>query len=354
MKTTPVLLALLSATIVFGEPLPNEISAKDPQLHYVGRFETKAGPGAACQWPASAVELRFTGTALKARMKDSGGKNRWQVVVDGEPRSVLDLKAGEATYDVAAGLSAGEHHVSLVRCTESHVGTTELLGFALSEGGQLLPPKPAARHLLIIGDSISCGYGNEAASRDDHFTPKTENVYFTYGAMAARAAKAEFVCIAWSGKKMWPDNTIPELFDRTLPMDPSSHWDGAQWVPEAIVITLGTNDFGKVNPEEKGWTEAYGQFVAKLHTAYPKARVYCATSPMMGDWNERKPRTTLHGYLEKIVAARQAAGQSAISLLEFPIQNDKLGYGADWHPNVKNNEVMAGILTAALKKDLGW
>ena len=36
----------------------------------------------------------------------------------------------------------------------------------------------------------------------------------------------------------------------------------------AIVITLGTNDFGKVNPEEKGWTEAYGQFVAKLHAAW--------------------------------------------------------------------------------------
>jgi lysophospholipase L1-like esterase len=360
MKSITVLCASAFSLIAFcaspvaAASLPGEISAQDPQLHYIGRFEMKPGPGAKCQWPASAVEICFSGTGLEARLNDSSGKNRWQVVIDGEAKDVLELKAGEAIYDVASGLKPGEHRALLVRGTEAHVGTSEVLGFQLSEGGKLLPPKPAPHHLLVIGDSISCGYGNEANAKEEHFTPKTENAYRTYGAMAARETNAEFVCIAWSGKKMWPDNTIPELFDRTLPMDAKSHWDPTQWVPDAIVITLGTNDFGKANPDEKGWTDAYDQFVAKLFTAYPQARVYCATSPMMGDWGDRKQRTVLHQYLEKIVAARQAAGQSAIALLDFPIQNDKLGYGADWHPNVKNHEVMAAILTAALRKDLQW
>ncbi len=345
---------LLGAGSLFAETLPGEISAQDPQLHYVGRFEKKPGPGAKCQWPASMVEIRFSGTALKARFNDASGKNRWQVVVDGQPASVLDLQSGPHTYDVATGLAAGEHTVGLVRCTESHVGTSEFLGFQLADGGKILPPKPASRRLLIIGDSISCGYGNEASAKEEHYTPKTENAYLTYGGMAARETGAEWMCIAWSGKKMWPDNTIPELFERTLPMDPGSHWDLAQWVPDAIVITLGTNDFAKVNPEEKGWTEGYGQFVAKLHTAYPKARVYCATSPMLGDWGDRKQRTTLHGYLEKIVESRKAAGQAGIALLEFPMQDQKLGLGADWHPNVKNQELMSKVLTAALRKDLQW
>src|SRR6185369_12221031 len=155
MHSTPALrlFAKLSflccASAAFAEALPGEIPAQDPQLHYIGRFETKPGPGAKCQWPASAVELRFSGTGLKARLSDSGGKNRWQAVVDGEPRTVLDLKAGEGVYEVAGGLAPGEHRVALVRCTESHVGTTEVLGFALSEGGKLLPPKPAPHHLMI-------------------------------------------------------------------------------------------------------------------------------------------------------------------------------------------------------------
>ena len=351
--TTP-LRSLAAAALFCTSALAAEIPASDPNLHYIGRFDAKSGPGARCQWPASTVELRFTGTGLKARLKDSSDKNRWQVVLDGKPASVLEMKAGEHEYDVATGLGAGEHTVALVRCAESHAGTSEILGFSLTgDAAKLLPPKPLARRLLVIGDSISCGYGNEAATKEEHYTPKTQNAYFTYGAITARELGAEWMCIAWSGRKMWPDNTIPEIFDRALPMDPSSKWDAAQWVPDAIVINLGTNDFGKVNPDEKGWTDAYGQFVAKLHTAYPKAHIFCTTSPMVGDWGDRKPRTALRAYLEKIVESQKAAGTS-LTLIEFPIQDQKLGIGADWHPNIKNHEKMAVILTSTLRKELGW
>ena len=54
----------------------------------------------------------------------------------------------------------------------------------------------------VIGDSISCGYGNEAANEHEHFSPTTENAYFSYGAIAARAFNADYTCIAWKWEKV--------------------------------------------------------------------------------------------------------------------------------------------------------
>ncbi len=72
----------------------------------------------------------------------------------------------------------------------------------------------------MIGDSISCGYGNEGKSQNEHFSPDTENARDAYGAIAARRLGADYACVAWSGRKMWPDNTVPEIYDRALPQDP--------------------------------------------------------------------------------------------------------------------------------------
>ena len=119
------------------------------------------------------------------------------------PRLQLGEK-GAHLYRVVSGLTAGEHTVRLVKATEPMIGVTQIQGFQLSAGGQLLPQPAPRRRLEVIGDSISCGYGNEGANQNEHFTPKTENAYFTYGADAARSLGADYVCLAWSGRKMWP------------------------------------------------------------------------------------------------------------------------------------------------------
>ena len=185
----------------------------------------------------------------------------------------------------------------------------------------------------------------------------TENAYMTYGAITARAVGADLVDIAWSGRKMWPDNSIPEVYDYALPADPNTKWDLSQQIPGAIVINLATNDFGKANPDEKGWTEAYASFIGRLRKRAPKARIYCATGPMMSDnWPPKtKALSTLHRYLEEVVKLRAEAGDKNIALIDFEIQNEQRdGIGSAWHPNVRTHTNMANRLTAALHADLGW
>ena len=336
--------------------LPIEVAANDPHVRYIGRFDTQDAAGPRCTWSASAIQLKFRGTALNVKLKEAGN-DAYQVIVDGKPTSILKTKSSMSVYPVAAMLPNTEHTVMLVKRTEAFVGTTQILGFQLEQGAKLLALPPRQKHRIeVIGDSISCGYGNEGKDQNEHFSPTTENAYLTYGAIAARTLGAEYVCLAWSGRKMWPDNTMGEIYGRTLATDSNSKWDFTQWVPDVVVIHLATNDFGKDNPDQRAWTQGYEAFLTRVRKAYPKAEIYCACGSMMSDDYPpgHKALSTVITYLNQIVADEKRAGDTRVHFLQFATQDMKNGLGSDWHPNVKTHEIMAATLVEALKTDLHW
>lgn len=332
------------------EPLPVAIKPTDPKIAYIGRVDLRDPAGPRMQWSASTVSVRFKGTALQMRVKDSG-KNRYAIRIDaGEPKTITPAQ-GESLVDLASGLPDAEHEVQVVKATEAFVGIVQFLEFRLNEGAQLLEPQRSTRRIEVIGDSISCGYGNEAASEKERFSPTTENAYFTYGAMTARALNAEYTCVAWSGKRMDTDKGLPMIYDLALPTDPGSTWDFSQSKADVVLINLATNDFGKVVPDEDAWTKTYVEFVQRVRKNYPDATIYLASGPMM--WGERLK--TLKTYLDKIESDLKAAGETKLRQIHFPTQNkDRDGLGADWHPNIKTNQLMADQWVKAIKTDLGW
>lgn len=332
-------------------PLAYAVAPTDPRIRYEGRFDLRDAAGPRCAWPASAVTLRLTGTALNVRLADTNS-DEYEVVVDGRPSAVLITKGGTRLYGVFHGTDDAAHTVTLVKRTEAFCGTTQFLGFQVARGGRLLPAPPRSpRRLEVIGDSISCGYGNEAKDQHEKFTAATENAFLSYGAVAARTLHADYTCLAWSGRTMWPKNTMGEVYALALPTDPGSRWDFARWTPDVVVITLSTNDFGGGTPDRKGWTGGYESFLGRVRADYPRAAVYCATSPMMGG----EPAAIAKSYLSQIVADENAAGDQNVRLLVFDTQDGgKNGFGADWHPSVKTDALMAEKLAATLETDLGW
>jgi len=336
--------------LVFFAPLV--ISPADPHLRYIGRWDDSDPKGPRCEWSASTVEVRFHGTELDVGLAPSPAY--FVAEVDGTPGQKFQPKDG-GRVTLATGLTEGRHVVRLVRETEAFTNPAQILDFVLPEGG-LDPAKRARHHLEVIGDSISCGYGNEGANEHEHFKPETENAYLTYGAIAARAVWADYTCIAWSGRKMWPDNTIPSIYDLSLPTIPSSQRNLGP-ASDAIVINLATNDFGPGIPDEKGWTTAYASFIGTLREHSPKARIYLAMGPMMSDSYPpgRHEMTVLRGYLNDVISLRKSSGDTNITILDFGTQDAaKNGLGSDWHPNVKTHQIMGDQLAAQLRTDLHW
>jgi hypothetical protein len=152
---------------------------------------------------------------------------------------------------------------------------------------------------------------------------------------------------------MWPDNTIPAIYDLVLPTQPTPTFNFKQPAPQAVVINLATNDFGPGNPDETNWTGAYEAFIKRVWAHYPKAIVYCATGSMMSDGfpPDRKALSTLVGYLQRMIARMD---DKRLRLIQFDPQKMEDGLGSDWHPSVKTDGIMAAKLVAALKHDLGW
>lgn len=346
----------LAAVVLFAswlraaEPLPVVVQSNDPKVAYIGRVDLRDTGGPRMQWSASTVSIRFKGTALQMRVKDSG-KNRYAVSIDGAEPKMITPDKGESLVDLASGLADAEHEVKVVKATEAFVGVVQFMEFRLNQGAELLEPKRLKRRIEVIGDSISCGYGNEAPNEKEHFSPTRENAYYTYGAMTARALDAEYTCVAWSGKRMDTDKGLPTIYDLALPTDPKSTWDFSQAKADVVLINLATNDFGKQVPDQEAWTKTYVEFVQRVRKNYPDATIYLASGPMM--YGEKLK--TLKTYLDKIESDLKAAGETKVHQIHFPTQNrDRDGLGADWHPNIKTNQLMSEQWVKAIKTHVGW
>jgi len=321
-------------------------------VRFIGRPDTSEAGVVKLAWSGSGIVFRFSGTDAAVRLDDAG--KYFTVVVDGQVQPKLATSSGEKSYPVASGLPAGEHEVRLYRRTEANFGVTRFVDVELGSGTLLAPPPPAARKIEVIGDSITCGYGNEGADQYCNFSAETENHYATYAAIAARNVGADLVTVAWSGKGViynyGDDKTdpLPALYDRTLPGDPSSLWDFS-FQPDVVVLNLGTNDFSTDgDPSEAEFVGAYQAFLSHLRDKYPGAYLLCMVPTLLSG----NDLTTAQAYVEKAVQARKSAGDSAIEAWAMSVTQD--GWGCDWHPSSATHANMGAALTQKLAAIKGW
>jgi lysophospholipase L1-like esterase len=314
------------------------------EVHLIGRF---ADDGSFA-WPGSAIAARFAGTELTISLDDGG--NWFDVTIDGVAQPVL-VGDGSGTYQLASGLAPGEHDVVITRRTESFFGVSRWGGFP---GATLVPTAGPARLIEFVGDSITCGYGVLGDGPSCPFDAATESEPDAWGGRAARALDAAHTAIAYSGKGVYrnfggePGVTMPAHFELTFADDPSSQWSFS-YVPDAVVVNLGTNDFSTGDPGQP-FVDAYDDFVQQLRGHYPAAHLVLAASPMLGGADHDAHAQ----YLMDLVAAAAARGDTNVSFLPIATQDLADGLGCDYHPGTVTAQEMADALVDHLRARLGW
>ena len=323
---------------------------------YVGRFNTSDPAGPRSAWSGTTIKANFSGTGISANLV-SVGNNWYNVIIDGVVKAPVNAPAGtNGLVTLATGLTAGNHTIEFVRRTEAYLGDVQFKGFTVTGGSLLAPPAAASRRIEFIGDSITCGYGNEGIDQYHTFTPQNENAYLAYGSVTARALNADGFNICWSGKGVIRNyggdttDVLPSLYSRILPYDTTTLWNASQWVPQVVVINLGTNDFGSGTPDKTAFVNGYVTFYNRIRTQYPNAHIYVALGPLLYGTG----LTSARDYLTTAVSQISAAGDTKVHFIEFPQQDGTLGYGEDWHPSVAQHAAMANQLIAQIKADLGW
>ena len=332
-------------------------SLPDLGVRFVGRVDACDPNGVRMSWSGTGFVGRFKGTGFSVHLSDAA--NQYTVLIDGALMPKLKTVAGDKTYALASGLSDAEHTVEFYRRTEASQGITLVLGVSADAGdaatGQMLaPPAAHGRGIEIIGDSITCGYGNEGVNPCS-FTADTENDYLAYGSILARDLGAELSTVAWSGKGVYYNyngnrvEPMPTLYDRTIPLDPAHPWNFT-WQPDLVIINLGTNDYStSSDPTTDQFVTAYQTFLAHIRSKYPAAYILCTIGPMLSGTDLAAVRTNVG----TAILARASAGDTRVKYYEITTPNAS-PTGCDSHPSLTTHAAMAAELEVEIRSDLGW
>lgn len=366
------------APVALGAPAADgfvDVPPAHPYILYFGRVDCSDAAAPAFAFPGVSIRMRFQGDALDLRLRDFGTgtpstTNAYDVSFDGAAPVALQVSPSQEVYPIGRDLGPGEHTVEIWKRIESapggapNAGKGQLLGFRVRQGSAILPLAPRPHRIELIGDSITCGYGDEIAVADPtnaHYTTRGSNAHKAYGAVVARLLNAESVTVAYSGRGIYRNwqgfagDTLPQMYGKSLPEDAAAApWDVSAWTPEVVVVNLGTNDFSPGGTDDGAFRAAYVAFLATLRADYPRATFLLVAGPQMSDAYPPGARawTRIQADLAQIVATRKAAGDAGVHLLVIPPQSPP--YGEDYHPTAATHQAMAERVAAKIKDLMGW
>ncbi len=327
-------------------------------VRWFGRVDTANAAGPRFSWSGTGFLAQLSGTGLSADLSltTSNEPYLFKAVVDGAPQPVFTVAPGAApaTYQLATGLAAGTHTVELYRQTEGPEGDATLTGITV-EGGTLLdPPAGPARLIEVIGDSITCGYGDLGTLSDSDCYP-TESIWDAYGSVAARALGAEVSTIAASGRGVIRNyagdmtGTMPMLYPLTL-ANHGTVWD-FHIEPQAVVINLGTNDISNSKGDPgQAFQDTYLGLLQTVRANYPHAYIVCIIGPLLSGSDLQ----TIAGYIQGAVDAANAAGDARVEFFDQITAQPTTAAACQYHPNAAEQTVMGNQLAAELQAKLGW
>lgn len=388
---------------------PHTYPATDAKIQYVGRFDTVDPEALVFSAPAAQMSIRFAGDSVTALLEDEfkwgNNRNFYDVWVDGKLlKKVWVEKKTDKELELVRDLSPGEHTLTLVKRTEASIGQGTFRGFRI--GGELLPPsaKPS-RKMAFIGDSITAGAGVEAKNNSPECS---ENPFFeagnggwgqpyhnsnmSYGPVAARLLNAQYHVTAVSGiglirnyQSRYDARPMPEVYDLIFTeLDKSMEvqgeggasglggsmsitderwlWDTKRYVPDVVVVALGTNDFSPGHPDEPredmdvdAWVTACISFLQTLQGYYPNATYVLSQSPMLGNgWPDPDDRFRDDQWaaLEAVVAHfHDVLGEERVHAVTV----DKVpGGGCGTHPSLVEQEAIGTKMAADIAAIMNW
>lgn len=332
-----------------------------PYINYTGRIDFSDSLAPAFDLTGTTISLNFIGTEIivlfenySPEKNDGFGNpvsNWFTVAIDDMVPFPLQVVNQKRQYILANHLSTGHHEVMLYKRSEAAAGMVRFLGFKKVE--KVLPAKENDKVIEFIGNSVTCGAGNNAPDEEAPNSNYYENGYMSYAAITARNMGVKPVIVAFSGKGVMLNadssnqETLPALYERTLLTQANSSWSFNDYIPEKVVINLGTNDFWASRPhgpDSVMFIDAYTSFFKIVRNHYPKTPVICITGPMkVPAWEK------LQLYIQSAVTNLVQNGDKNVFYFPLSMQDGTFGYGHYNHPTIAQHVYNANELTRFIK-----
>lgn len=241
-------------------------------------------------------------------------------------------------------LGIGKHTIRINKLNEVQFSKIGLVGYDLKNVEIINIEKSKKRKMEVYGDSISCGYGNLASSNKESFSMDTEDAMQAYGQLCAEELGFDCNTISYSGLAMAlsPFNNDYNLLTIYDTSDGVGKWDFANYIPEYVVINIGTNDNTAFNSSQskdkpaklKLFKNNYLELMEKLKNAYKEVKFVCVSNMMVSI-----SKDLIDGILESINSINEKYGSCAY-YYAFDTDNK----GADGHPGLSAHKNNAALL----------
>lgn len=364
-------LTTLGVNAIITVPLKGTvIKPSNPDIVYTGRISFTNPDRPAWNFPGIQIIAAFEGTSLRMIAKPKSGYFMAQID-QAEPFKVAFRGERDSVVTLATALTDGRHLVRLMYVIEGYEFYPEFWGFVLDKGRQLVhAPVLPSRKIEFIGNSITCGYGNEGLKKEEHFDYATENHYYSYASITARNLEAQHWVVARSGigayrnydgpKTGNPESNMPVQYEYTgyawkpeLRQQPTflrEKWDFSRYQPDVVCINLGTNDLSTNNYDPALLKNGYQKLLKMVRQHNPHAKIVFLTGTMLYNQELQLAKRLL----DEVNAEAQKAGDKEVYRFDMAPIDGNAFYGNDWHPNIYQDEKMAGELTAYLRKLMNW
>jgi lysophospholipase L1-like esterase len=148
--------------------------------------------------------------------------------------------------------------------------------------------------------------------------------------------------------------TGPQLFELAVPEETgAAPWDHASYTPDAVFVSLGTNDFNLAIgplPEREVFVSACVRFVKKIRSRYPAAQVFLTEGAIVSDESDptRPQKTVLREYLAETARRLADTRVHVLPSRHYP------GDAQNSHPTREQHAAMARDFEPVIRRTLGW
>ena len=254
--TTTTLAAITTAD-------PYEVALTDARLHYEGRTAVEGG-SVLLDWTGAGVTMQVQGGDVRVKLTSSHSASSsnapcFAVYVNGRRKKTLTANATVVWHTLATGLPTNKYTtISIVKLSEAMFSTATLQAIELTGA---LGPKPALpdRKMLILGDSITCGWGTKTEGADAPFTTATEDGSLTYGWLLADRLNAQKHILSVSGNGLATSNTgstTSALLPQQLPfVHFEADYSGPQWDADQYQPAMGCRPISARPDSRQPWQQ---------------------------------------------------------------------------------------------------
>ncbi|MBR5165744.1 MAG: GDSL family lipase [Ruminococcus sp.] len=300
--------------------------------------------GTGCEFTFTGCKLALTVGVDNDCFNDGRRCNMPRIAILCDGRIIVKklIEQRSERFDIVSSETPVTKTIRIVKLSECAFSHAEVSPAETDDGAVIAPTADKPLKIEFIGDSITCGYGVDDSNLQSEFSCEAENAMKSYAYIAADLLGADYSLFSYSGYGIISGysgdgvrNTrelLPPYYESCGFSYSSVNgtklqdipWDFSAFVPDIVVLNLGTNDNSFCafhNEAYREFEDSYLAFLKVVRRCNPNAHIICSLGIML---TEPLP------YIENAV---KRLGDSNVSVFRYTMQNGLLGFGSNWHPS---------------------